>query len=1302
MAQRIAYLEAVVGADITNFRREMRNVRSELGILGDSLKGIRNLGKLLTFGVTAPILAIGSGAVKAASDFDASMRNINSISGLTEQQLTGLSSRVLEFGASLRDGPTAAAEGLYSVFSAGWEDVDEAFVIMQSGAGLAEAGLTDLAKTTETLTTTLLAYGAGAEDAARYSDIWTATVQFGVGRLDDFTTAMGRTNSFAAAAGVSFQDFAGSVAFLTQNSLTAYNASTGMRNIFTKLLDPTKELEAAFGQLGVASGTELIQEFGTLDSAMQALIGTTDGSAEGFANLWGSIQAKQAALVFFNNLPRYTEFMGDFRDNLEGTTEAARAQQLKSFSAQIDILGSAVQSAGIAFGSVLLPVLTPIISSVSELFIKVSQVNPGLIRLSVAALAVAAAIGPVLFAIGSLTTPIGLVVTGVTALYTAFDTNFMGIATTVRTAIESVIGDIQPLLTAINDIGLELFGVDLGLDVTPEVTTDYTVMIDELDRFATEGSAAMEAVNVDIPVEAGWGLNHLYFNSPEVQQRFGSLSEFRAYFDETYGADYVLQPGIFSFSFDVEADGDPEKPVNEYYDRFMAAIEGDGDTEGQESSAVTLMFESMKTQIEAGWVTTIKDNTVNWVKTDFLPSIGDAGSDALDYIAAWFSPGSVDTPLVALTSSLEIEDTTPIHRAFKELVDGHIFGAIDELFPTVGTKIKETAQTWFDDIGLDSEAVKTKLVEGFNTVKDFVIDTGIPALSEGFGYVIGTVVLKTASLMDDVFSMVFGGGDGNGDQQSAVGYAKNSIVDPFISGVQTAFGESDVAADGFQISDIFQVLAGALVAGAGIMGLGTLLMGGGFGAAISASLGFAMLGAKIPLFPVKFLIGRLGFSMAGAASTILSTGSAWITAAGSAISTGWLSLATSGTVTGNLALGAHNIVAGMGSAMVTAVQTSAPFALAYAAVANYGVETVYNEDENAQFDFTMLGPEWVRASTDTISQYITDKITDEGVDVLLSDQMTILASEDQALALESSVREHLYNAVASGAIPEEVLTVNITDLIEITAVDTEENTLWDDILDAAGVQYTQEATASGPRIMVSPDAFELDGDAVYSNFVGLIAQAGSDEGEGNEFYDFGTTQGSQMGQGYLLGVQNEEENIDSQYGELQTLFENTLLLPMEESSGKTFGNITGDVTGFKDDSSTALGETVTDTQQKFGSLAKATDPFNIALVGIKELLEEINVLTGGTGVFGPLPPEGTDNRAIGGPVMRGGSYIVGERGPELFKPDVSGSIMTNSMLRSSLNNGGNANIYDTSVYIDSIISTDQLIADLNRRGIKLG
>jgi phage-related minor tail protein len=54
---------------------------------------------------------------------------------------------------------------------------------------------------------------------------------------------------------------------------------------------------------------------------------------------------------------------------------------------------------------------------------------------------------------------------------------------------------------------------------------------------------------------------------------------------------------------------------------------------------------------------------------------------------------------------------------------------------------------------------------------------------------------------------------------------------------------------------------------------------------------------------------------------------------------------------------------------------------------------------------------------------------------------------------------------------------------------------------------------------------------------------------------------------------------------------------------------------------------------------------------------------GGLSEFDALTLAGiSGTRASGGPVMGGGTYLVGERGPELFTPSSSGNITPNNAL----------------------------------------
>lgn len=61
--------------------------------------------------------------------------------------------------------------------------------------------------------------------------------------------------------------------------------------------------------------------------------------------------------------------------------------------------------------------------------------------------------------------------------------------------------------------------------------------------------------------------------------------------------------------------------------------------------------------------------------------------------------------------------------------------------------------------------------------------------------------------------------------------------------------------------------------------------------------------------------------------------------------------------------------------------------------------------------------------------------------------------------------------------------------------------------------------------------------------------------------------------------------------------------------------------------------------------------------------------TPGARVFGRRAPQVSGARALGGPVSFGKTYLVGERGPELFTPGASGRVDTNGALRTLTDNG---------------------------------
>ena len=87
-------------------------------------------------------------------------------------------------------------------------------------------------------------------------------------------------------------------------------------------------------------------------------------------------------------------------------------------------------------------------------------------------------------------------------------------------------------------------------------------------------------------------------------------------------------------------------------------------------------------------------------------------------------------------------------------------------------------------------------------------------------------------------------------------------------------------------------------------------------------------------------------------------------------------------------------------------------------------------------------------------------------------------------------------------------------------------------------------------------------------------------------------------------------------------------------------------------------ERLNNTQQKFGAALGALG-FLSGLPGLGFLSGPLGLLGGGVSSFFGLQGAFGGGKAVGGPVTAGTSYVVGERGPEMFIPESAGTIVPN-------------------------------------------
>ena len=322
--------------------------------------------KLMTIGglMSGAMLAAGTATVKMASQFDTSMRNVNSISKLSEVQFKALSDQVLTLSTKMPQSAKVLADGLYDIASSGFSGAD-GMKVLEASAKAASAGMTDTATSAKGVTAVLNAYGFEAEEAARVSDTMFKTVDKGVITFEELSSTVGDWVGMAKAANLSFEEASGAIAYMTTKGIGAAEAGTSLQRMLTGIIKPSEEMAAVIKNAGYESGEMMLKTLG-LTGTMKVLNDTTGGSITKLIELMPEIRGVRGANALLGaGYEELTDYMEDF-NNTAGATNTALAEQSKSLDYQMKLLKNNANAVVIALGSELIPSVNKYVTSLTQ------------------------------------------------------------------------------------------------------------------------------------------------------------------------------------------------------------------------------------------------------------------------------------------------------------------------------------------------------------------------------------------------------------------------------------------------------------------------------------------------------------------------------------------------------------------------------------------------------------------------------------------------------------------------------------------------------------------------------------------------------------------------------------------------------------------------------------------------------------------------------------------------------------------------------------------------------------------------
>lgn len=392
--------------------------------LGDKVSAagekISSFGTNLTTKVSAPITAVGTASVVAAVNFEDAIAKLSTIADTTEQTgvpLEQLKDQIMDLSNETGISASEIADNVYNAISAG-QDTANAVSFVENATTLAKAGFTSSASALDILTTAMNAYGLEASDVSRVSDVLINTQNLGKTTVNELASSMGKIIPTAKANGVELEDLAGAYAVMTSNGIATAETTTYLNSMLNELGKQGSTAAAAF-----AKGTSHIKEGGlTMAEAMEQGWELTDvlsildeqaaESGTSIANMFGSAEAGKAANVLWDNATKLNDAV-ESMENSAGATSAAFGK-LDTTSQKTRITLNQVKNTATEMGGMILEMLAPALEKVSGFVSMLKEkwdaLDPGVQQAIIKALAVAAAIGPVITLIGGIVSAIGTVI----------------------------------------------------------------------------------------------------------------------------------------------------------------------------------------------------------------------------------------------------------------------------------------------------------------------------------------------------------------------------------------------------------------------------------------------------------------------------------------------------------------------------------------------------------------------------------------------------------------------------------------------------------------------------------------------------------------------------------------------------------------------------------------------------------------------------------------------------------------------------------------------------------------------------
>lgn len=352
---KISPVLQTIGSGLKNFGSRAWNVTLKaVDYATAPIRGVINLLKnpILQAGAVLGVSVGLADTINTHKDFEAAMSQVQAISGSTQSDLTRLTAKAKEMGATTKFTAAESAEAFNYMAMAGW-NAEQMMGGIEGILNLAAASGEDLGTTSDIVTDALTAFGLKASDATHFSDVLaqaSSSANTDVGMMGETFKYVA---SMAGSLSYSIEDVALMTGLMANSGIKSTQAGTALNSVLTRLATNSSGAADAIAALGVnfydSAGNA--RPLGTVMGELrEATKGMNQEQKSSLANTVAGMEAQKGLLAILNASEEDYNKLADAISNADGASKRMSDTMMDNLSGDITLFQSAVDGLKISLG----------------------------------------------------------------------------------------------------------------------------------------------------------------------------------------------------------------------------------------------------------------------------------------------------------------------------------------------------------------------------------------------------------------------------------------------------------------------------------------------------------------------------------------------------------------------------------------------------------------------------------------------------------------------------------------------------------------------------------------------------------------------------------------------------------------------------------------------------------------------------------------------------------------------------------------------------------------------------------------